>query len=735
MTVFDLRVELLSDTCVGGGNNVTGEVDTEVTTDAYGIPEILGKRLKGLCKENSIELMELGLVSQETIDKLFGISGGIGEKLIFQTLHTEGYEELQHFIKCAKDDENWARYTQKSKVQEFFTTTRIQTALEEEGVAKKNSLRNIRVVKKGTVFYGTITSKEPLAKEEIEVVKNCVKMIRHMGTNRTRGMGNVKCTIEKITELPREIAAPEVFRGDSVLPVRITLNQPCAIEKNFISGNILRACYIAAYMAADKKWKTSEEAHEDPWFRQLFLGNQVKFGYCFPLKVSEHENREKWYLPTPYTFVKEKKSSGREVFDLAACEAEDLLDELEERERWGEEFVCLDGNKIYTMPVERTESYHHRRAIDRTKGHAKGNGNDAKDGQLYTREAMTAGQVFYGEICGPAHLVAFLKELLPEGATAHMGASRTAEYGEVKISYTAYKKKLQVAEPDDKTVVTLVSPMVVTDSFGNVSTSMEDVMKTIFGNSVENVKVFSREEMVNGYNAKWNMPVPQRKVLTPGSVFVIYGEEIEEEEIEKMNHTFYGLYQNEGYGRIRVNMHGKEAELEKEKDLEEKQKTLKFAECGCKSYVNACLMDMLRQFCKKEDSAEIMGQLRKILEAAPNSNVLSGMQQICNTSSNFKELVEQLDKAIDRATKKNSNWFEQIKTKIVKKETIVTDIQNEFYDTLEEKIRTSKLEDGYKGRIKELLQENSFKLFREMFTAMIYDVHLVKGKRGKKYEQ
>ncbi len=727
MSKFDIKIKALSDICVGGGENVTGAVDTEVVANKQGDPIVTGTVVKGLLNEGAQELQEFGLVSQQMIDKLFGTSGTAGGSLVFQTLQTEGHEKLHHFLKHARHDENWARYTKREKVQEYFGIVRSQTALTEEGVAMPNALRHSRVVKKGTVFCGTISSAEELSETEIELLTNCAKMTRHMGMNRTRGMGNVKVTIEKIEESTNKFVIKENLCEDeeAVLPVRITMNHPCVLEKNYISGNILKGIYIAAY----RTWKPSVQLHEEELFQKLFLSNLVKFGYCWPLEETENW-REKWYLPTPYTFVKRKKSNNGDVFDLAACKEKELWNELDEKEHCGEEFVNLEEDEVYTISIERTESYHHRRATDRSKGHAQESDSDANSGQLYTIDAICAGNKFYGEIHGPKYLLDILKNLLPEGKTALIGASKTAKYGEVKVSYKEYENELPIVELHNKMVITLLSPMVVRDSYGNMSTAAEDVVKEILGESVEHMRSFCKEEVVNGYNAKWNMPVPQRNVLMPGSVFVIYGKELKENEIETMNKTFYGLYQNEGYGRIAVNMHGNREKMKIREEEKEELEILSYEECGCKNYVNTCLMDMLRQFYKKEDSAEVTGKLRKTLQAAPNSNVLSGLQQICNTSTNFKELVDQLDKAIDRATKKNSNWFEQIKTKIVKKEVAVTDSQNEFYDMLKEKIRTSKLEIGYQERMKELLQENSFKLFREMFTAMIYEVHLVKGKRG-----
>ncbi len=748
-----ITIEALSDICLGGGKNMTGIVDTEVITDDYGIPILPGRRIKGLFREAATELLEFGMIDQKIVDKLFGVGGGEGKSLIFQTIYPEKYGEMCEFIKHMKKQEKdlWKTYAKKEKVQEFYTAVRSQTALTEEGVAKKNTLRNIRVAKKGITFYGEIFCPYNMSRKEIELLQSCASLIRHIGTNRTRGMGNVRCTIEKIENVTKKDETIkqniENFKKenldqkgekvqDTFIPVSILLKQPCILEKNYISGNILRGLYVAAYA----KLYPTKELHEDELFQRLFLKNEVKFGYCWP--ISKKGNSEKLYFPTPCSFVQEKKSNSEDRFDLAACEdAEEIFDELDGKERCKEEFSCLsflnDSDVVYIKSMARMENYHHRRAKDRSKGHSASESSDALDGQLYTREAICAGEEFYGEIFGPSDLLKVLKELIEDGEYAQIGASRTAEYGEVQISYQNNKKKAESLELDNKIVLTLLSPMVVLDEYGNETTDVDRVLYTITGKIPKKVHSFCREETVYGYNAKWNMPISQRNVLMPGSVFVIYEDKLDSEEMEKMNETFYGLYQNEGYGRIFVNLHGEELELSSREEAETELTNLQYKEWGCQDYVDFCLIDMIRTFCSENDSSDFCYRLRKVIERVPNANVLSGLQQICKTSANFKDLSLQLSSAADRATKKNSEWFGKIHKMIFGKEPIdlkneykTGNIDNEFLKAGKGKIEENNiLAREYKKRMNQLLEKNSFEIFKEIIVDMIYDVHLTVGKK------
>lgn len=733
---LDFKIELKSDTCFGGENSVSGLVDTEIATDSNGIPIIPGRRVKGLFREACTELMEFGIVTEEKFHKMFGVSGGEKEELIFETLYPENYEPLCRFLDQAKEDANWDCYTKKEKVLEYYTAIRTQTALSKEGVAQKNSFRISRVVKKDITFEGEIHAGN-LTQEEIEILKICAAMIRHMGTNRTRGMGNVKCTIVEKAEKPgyeqpntelcdMEFYANELYdKEDTFIPVRILLNQPCVLEKNYISGSILKGLYISAY----RKFSKKEELHEDEIFRKLFLENNVKFGYCWPIKKHSYLENEKLYWPTPHTLVKTKKEDTGKIYDLAGYGTENLFNILDEKERLKDEFVYLDSECVYTTSVDRMEAYHHRRALDRSKGHAS-----AENGQLYSREALCPGQEFYGEIHGPKGLLKLLKFILPEGMTGFIGASRTAEYGKVTVSYKEYEdeEEREAAEVEDMTVITLLAPMVVMDEYGKDSTKIQDVVRTIWGETTERVESFVKEDDVYGYNAKWNMPVPQRKVLAPGSVIVIYDREADEDEIEKMNRTFYGLYQNEGYGRICVNWHGGKLELERREAIEKHQREIPaYEECKCKDYVEACLMDMLKKICSQEEASDFCYNFRSKLKAAPNSHVLSGMYQICKTSTDFTILSKQILKAAKRSTKKNSEWFKKIHEFIFAQENQVSNVNNEFIKQGKIKIERSNLTSGYQSKLQELLEQKAFQIFIDITMKIIYEVHLMKERGGK----
>lgn len=732
-----LKITLESDTCLASGDTLAGVVDTEIAADGYGIPMLPGRRLKGLFREAAKELLEFGMTDEETIAGVFGAAGENGAKAVFDTLYPVGRDELVKFLKEAERDKLWVPYLKREKVIEYFTVNRAQTAIDEDGIALENSLRILRAVKKGTVFEGEIHFLTPASEDEIILLEQCAAMVRHIGMNRTRGMGDVLCEVTAQTEeSERQQKTEEKSQEqDGVLQVHIHLEQPCAMEQNFIPGNVLRGIYAAAF--AREEAGTEKELHKNETFRQLFLGNQVKFGYCWPYYA------EKVYYPTPYTFLKESKTDRDQfkAYDLAACEVDAVEEFLEGKERLGAEFIRLYGYGWEITGVSRREIYHHRRPEDRSIGHASKSSSEkasATDGQLYSMNAVCEEQEFLGEIHGEDSLLRRLQELLPEGSACWLGNSRSAQYGKARISYSKKvkqedsKRVTQEEYEDDyaeNTVITLMSPMAVQDEMGNNSTALEDVCRTLFpeGDTEGNeVRGYCKEGWYGSYNAKWGMPVSKRNVLLPGSVIVIYGLELYEENVEEMNRTFYGLYQNEGFGRIRVNWHEGSEEFNCRKRKPEKMPEHPEDYQGLvKEFSDYCLRDMLVKHLSWESEGAIMGRLRRHLEEASSASMLGNVQQMCMTSNSFKEFSEYLGNASEREVNKKTNWYSLFFNCLNSEENIIIEKDgNNFYDRGRELLTEKNYDDRWRERLKQMLDDECYELFRELFLQLIYRVHL-----------
>ena len=183
---------LLSDTIFGNGESVPGAEDISVLTDEYGFPYYKGTTLKGVFREELIRYLELSGCSQDEIRKkvsaLLGNSGDDEDsdvKLVFSDLTLSDMVKKTIIGEIGEEKQMY--------ITDLFTNVRTFTAIGEEGVVSKGSLRTARCVNKGNVFYGDIRCKP----EEKTLVVAILGMIKHIGTSRSRGFGNVSITEEK----------------------------------------------------------------------------------------------------------------------------------------------------------------------------------------------------------------------------------------------------------------------------------------------------------------------------------------------------------------------------------------------------------------------------------------------------------------------------------------------------------------------------------------------------------
>jgi len=730
-----LVIKLLSDLCVSSGDFSNGVVDTEITTDDFGIPVIPGKRVKGLFREAAEEWLEYSPKDRETADEIFGKVGENGSCAVFGTLYPKKYRELRNFLSIAKCDDKWKAYAGPRQVQKFYTSVRTQTAMDENGIANENTLRSSRVIRKevGT-FEGQILLADPLNQKQKDLLDIWAKMIRHMGMNRTRGFGNVVCRLEpdKNKEANgKELAlAPE--EEMEALPVYLDLEQPCVIDKSYITGTILRGAFAARFAENERMLgNPTDSLHQNPLFHQLFLSGNVEYGFCWPYV------NDRLHLPAPKSFLRKKKSTGNELYDLAGCKPEEIEDFLDQKERCRSGFLYWETERdrleAFQTSPERMVTNHHRRPEDRSIGHAMKDSENPQsaDGQLYSLETLKEGQTFCGEIRGKKGLLRMLQELLPEGTCISVGNSRSSQYGKARLRYEKKVEKERV-KLDGKTVITLTAPMVIEDDYGNDMVDETRAVETILKSRVtEKMKILSYcgEEMMSGYHGKWRMPLIQRRTLAAGTVFVIYGLELNDEQVKEAESHSYGKYTEEGYGRVAVNLHGsvKSGTCDEEKEKETELKIQRYQDYGPKDFVDACLKERIADACKKTDC---MTKIRRNLNTVPNANVLSGLGQIAKTSKSFEDFTGQLENAVRRAKKTNSEWYQGILDHLLIKETSVEEdgeVKNRFY---QESLRKIDLRGEWLQQWSKNLDEEGFSYFKEILERMIYEVHLVKRNRG-----
>lgn len=214
MNKYKLQIEILSDTLIGSGEGFGAVIDTDIVFDEIGIPFIPSKRIKGLLREyagNAIEMFksfELDLPKNES--ELFGKPGLENySDLLISDLYIEDYDNNFKWMECFTKSEKFEELFSKDSVMDNFTNIRKSTTIDDSGVAKKNSLRSVRVLSKGYRFYGDIVVESGNEEFEKLLVLACINL-KAMGTKRNRGLGEIKCILYKDSVNLNEIIIKEL---------------------------------------------------------------------------------------------------------------------------------------------------------------------------------------------------------------------------------------------------------------------------------------------------------------------------------------------------------------------------------------------------------------------------------------------------------------------------------------------------------------------------------------------
>lgn len=197
MREYTLKVELLTETLFGSGESIPGDVDEEVLHDVYGFPYMKGKTIKGKLREEALHVqmcIGAGQAEEEIVDRLFG-TGDAKEDTILKFSDLTVSSGVRQLLMMQMKD--IATGIDPQDILEAMTDIRNFTRIEETGVAKKGSLRRIRVIHRGYHFYCTITAQRELSMEEEILLAAAAASLRHLGSMETRGKGHVKCTLWK----------------------------------------------------------------------------------------------------------------------------------------------------------------------------------------------------------------------------------------------------------------------------------------------------------------------------------------------------------------------------------------------------------------------------------------------------------------------------------------------------------------------------------------------------------
>jgi CRISPR-associated protein Csx10 len=526
-------MELLSDICPASGEGFAGFVDTDVCFDDFGLPYIPAKRLKGVLREHGLDILSVDESYSGVFDKLFGETG----KLTPGTLHISN-GRLKNYNGIVRE----IAQAHRSELAEVYTSVRSRTKME-GGKAAPGALRALRVLNRKQVFEFPVT----LSEDTLELFQMCVKSLRSMGLNRSRGLGEVKCAL--VDAAPRSgVHFSPVNNGKNENPARFSyaleLLEPVIIAdrtgkplntEGYIFGSAILGALAVKYI--EKHGLPREKAYEDEDFRKIFLDGGVTFTAAFGYKDGNV------YYPAPAVLKTDKL--GVRLSDGSNGITEEANENNPICKRLGG-FISVKDGKISTFRPEKTSFAHHARPDDKSKGHAT-----ADAGEFFTYEALSAGQLFAGSIIGGSAYVEALAGLFSDGDILRIGRSRTAQYGRVRIApldFGARHAGLSLISGKKYRLIA-VTPIILEDSNGINVMDVKTLTDTLgLGEGLEILKFVCSETTAAGYNGKWLLPRAQERAFAEGStiVFKYSGEDT------TLYKEFVGKRTGEGFGQIRL---------------------------------------------------------------------------------------------------------------------------------------------------------------------------------------
>ena len=550
-----LRIELKSDLCTASGENYNSYIDTDVVFDDYGLPYIPAKRLKGVIKEAALELVEFGLYSKVDYEILFGKEGTARAAFAIDNAYLEYAKEYIHDL--ARCSDGTVRHPQR--VLDLFTYTRTQTALEQSGAAKENSLRTFRVVNKGEIFEARIKFLKQVSNSQEELLKQAVRMVKHIGCSRTRGLGFVEAELLEEIERPESVRNKYSFGDNNCINYRIRLNSSILCK----TGN---GCQEKTdeYIQGSKILGIIAE----------FLG-QTEFGKFMGYDTTDEEMpiASNAYICqgamrcTPAALSYQKRKNQGFIDDEMSIK--DRLSSYKDEEQWSPlGALWLSPNNVMKS-VETQINYHHKRPDNKAIGRATGENNSS----FYQLKSICAGQEFAGYILVNRKQAELLTANLCTVNEVRIGNNKYVEYGDAQLEITGITDVSKKTLNTQEFVVKLNSPVILYNEYGMPSSEVSCLITYLEKNlgltagSLKEKKCYVTYEEIGGYNVTWNKRKPNFAALGRGTVLLL--ESTEAGNLCVNEKMFVGERISEGYGEIElIQQVFEDVVIKKEKSVE-----------------------------------------------------------------------------------------------------------------------------------------------------------------------
>ena len=537
---YSMKIELLSDLCVSDGGVYNSLIDTDICYDIYGFPYIPAKRLKGCLRECGIELADWDsdpAAKEQELLSLFGDQGGAKNraKLQIGNAYLEDYKEKVKLVRSAKSHP----LLHPQNVLNYYSYVRSQTAIDyETGVADDTSLRTMRVSNKGLVFYADIELDDSYE----GLLSDCCSILRHMGIARTRGLGEVRVSLEEKVRDEGHVDNSELVSEATYLEYEIELLEPM-ICKSVNAGEAYTLDYIEGSKILgfiSERLKQSGEDYLD------FVSSQKLI--CSNAYISI-DGKRSGEIPGYLYKIKNRD----DVCVNKLYETDDRKKEYEKQQlnQLKHGYAVIEGKTVQKGEVEVESRYHHRRPDDKSIGRAM----PTQDGSdFYQMSSICKGQAFVGFITGTTGQIKRIYDLIKSTDVCHIGYASSSEYGLARIRVLSTKSSGSSIESETKDfVVRLNAPAIIYSDKAMATTDPAELREEILsalGLKDDDVTTdyYLRYTTVGGYNVTWNMRKPTLRAFDKGTSLAFHFKT--PVKISSNNSIFIGERVSEGYGEI-----------------------------------------------------------------------------------------------------------------------------------------------------------------------------------------
>ncbi len=516
---YRIRIKLLSDLCSASGSTGGRSVDTDVCKDKDGYPYIPGKRLKGVLLQGYLDYVDLS-GEEDRSEAYFGEEDGDNSCMYV------GDALLLNKDSLSLDDCFLER-----------TRTRVD---EDSGVASEGSLRTFAICPKGLEFLFSLETSM-----EEEALNSLLRLVSHIGLGRNRGLGHVQMEIKSKGE---KEASPISLSGIAENETYVC-TLLCRLENNLllpsdnanlteerIPGSTLSGFFAHRYLSLYHP----SDPMEDSDFVSIFLKGRVNFSFGF---VSDEEGHP--YYPLPQCVQKVKNGDKYRLF-LPHKGLEIPEDQLKQKYKaLSGRYGSFNEKEVSIQEIYHIFEYHHQRDKE-----AMGKGL-VKDESFFQYDSLAKGQYFSFSLTGKG---SDLKKLLTGLTTLHLGRSRSAQYGSLKVAKaTLEAKKEEKGQSSPYYLAWVETPLILSSHYpeGKLDDPLLSLLGELLNESYPGLAIhpecrFFSTEKISGFNILWKKRKPTYEALSAGSYFLL--ENPSSLSLPKV--LSLGKKGNEGYGKV-----------------------------------------------------------------------------------------------------------------------------------------------------------------------------------------